>query len=118
MATLTDERAAILCGRDDELRRLADAFTSARDGQPMLALVDGPPGIGKTALVRRFAEDHAARTLWASGDVYERAVPFAVADQLLRRAQLDSPRPPRCPSTRSTTPGSASPSSTSSASCS
>src|SRR4051794_33661831 len=87
MATMTEQHAAVLHGRDDELRRLTGAFATARAGHPALAIVDGQPGIGKTALVRRSLAEQQAHVLWASGDVFERGVPFAVADQLLRLAQ-------------------------------
>jgi DNA-binding CsgD family transcriptional regulator len=85
---MNEQIDAPLSGRDDELRRLVTALERARAGHPTLALIDGPGGIGKTALVRRLvAEQGGIRTLWASGDPSERAVPFAVADQLLRRAE-------------------------------
>jgi DNA-binding CsgD family transcriptional regulator len=95
MATMTDQQAATVYGRDDELRRLADGLAAARAGRPAVALVDGPPGIGKTALVRHFLGEHDdVRVLWASGDVSERSVPYAVADQVVRQGRAGPPATP------------------------
>src|ERR1700712_2134135 len=38
-------------GRTDALGAIADAIESARGGTPMIVSVEGPPGIGKSALV-------------------------------------------------------------------
>src|SRR4051794_1132168 len=88
MATRNDDSPAALYGRDDQLRQLSCALESVRAGHPALVVVDGPAGIGKTALVERFAQDAlGVQVVWASGDATERGVPFAVADQLVRRAR-------------------------------
>ena len=53
------ERFAIpqrLYGRDDELRALLACYDAARLGPARLALVAGPAGVGKTALVRALQE--------------------------------------------------------------
>ena len=44
-----------LAGRDHELRVLASALTSAEDGGGRLVVVEGEPGIGKTALLEAAA---------------------------------------------------------------
>ncbi|MFD6289136.1 AAA family ATPase [Streptomyces sp. NPDC060205] len=46
-------------GRSHSLALLAAARERARAGQPQRVLVEGPAGIGKTALVRRFLSDDA-----------------------------------------------------------
>jgi predicted ATPase len=46
-----------LLERDEALRRLADAVASASRGAGRVALVAGEAGVGKTTLVRRFAEE-------------------------------------------------------------
>jgi predicted ATPase len=59
--------SAELLERTDQLAALAAALAAVRgSGQGRLALVAGEAGIGKTALVRRFADDHAraARIVW------------------------------------------------------
>jgi predicted ATPase len=74
-------------GREEPLLGLANALAAARSGHPNVVLVEGPVGSGKTALVRRFADEHDdLALLWASGDASEQSVPLALVDQLLRRA--------------------------------
>jgi ATP/maltotriose-dependent transcriptional regulator MalT len=59
----------------------------ARAGQPRLVLIEGPAGIGKTTLVRRFlAEADERCVLRASGDEAEAGLPFGVLAQLLAAA--------------------------------
>jgi len=45
----------VVCGRDDELRALRDAFTRAVAGHGGVAFITGEPGIGKSRLVRELA---------------------------------------------------------------
>src|SRR3954468_24649820 len=66
-------------GRQSEL----GALEAALSGAPSVVLVQGPAGVGKTALAQRFAAGH--RMLRAAGEPGERDVAFGVADQLLRR---------------------------------
>ena len=77
----------VLVGRDRERRSLRDELDRARSGEPRVVLVEGEPGMGKTALLRRFVSDlEPGQVLVASGDPSEREVPFAVVDQLMRGA--------------------------------
>ncbi|RAJ61594.1 LuxR family transcriptional regulator [Streptomyces sp. PsTaAH-130] len=48
------ERVGMFTGRLSESRALRAAADSARAGTAAVVLVQGPPGVGKTALVRRF----------------------------------------------------------------
>jgi DNA-binding CsgD family transcriptional regulator/tetratricopeptide (TPR) repeat protein len=74
-------------GRREELDALDAALAAARDGAPRVVLVEGPAGIGKTALLERFlAAAGDVAVLRASGDASEAELAFGVADQLLRRA--------------------------------
>ncbi len=60
-----------LLERAAHLETLAESYaTVAATAQGRLALVHGEAGIGKTALVRRFCDDHAAspRLLWGACD--------------------------------------------------
>ncbi|WP_437564865.1 serine/threonine-protein kinase [Sorangium sp. So ce542] len=50
-------REAPLIGREDELSTLRSAFDRLDGGSPVLVRIEGPSGIGKTALVRRFAHE-------------------------------------------------------------
>lgn len=52
---------AHLYGRQDELRQLVAALDTASTGPPRLVVVEGPSGIGKTALVRELQQPLAAR---------------------------------------------------------
>src|SRR3954451_5509855 len=88
------ERAArqTVCGRDEELRELSCALAAARARGPRVVLVIGPAGVGKSALIRHFAAAQAdVSVLWTAADSSERSIPFALADQLLRRAQSGGP---------------------------
>ena len=70
-------------GRAEALGALEGALSAAT----RVVLVEGPPGVGKTALIARFLEAHAELpVLRASGERGERDVALGVADQLLRRA--------------------------------
>lgn len=70
-------------GRSDELAVLQHALAAVRRGQPQVVLVEGDPGIGKTALLRRFLRKATGvRVLWASGDESEVALEFGVVGQL------------------------------------
>ena len=51
-----------------------------------LALVEGPPGVGKSALLERAARDQAGAVLWARGHELERAFGWGVARSLLEAA--------------------------------
>ena len=42
----------VVCGRDDELRALRDAFAQALAGRGGVVFITGEPGIGKSRLVR------------------------------------------------------------------
>lgn len=70
-------------GRVNELTTLAEALREADGGRPGIVLVEGEPGIGKTALQRRFLEQHAeVAHLWVSGDEAEVSLALGLVDQL------------------------------------
>ena len=58
----------VLLEREDALSSLDQAFDAALAGAGRIVLVAGEAGIGKTSLVRRFADAHAerARVLWGA----------------------------------------------------
>src|SRR5262245_49108840 len=77
----------LFVGRESLLAALAHEWDAACLRAPRLVVVSGPAGIGKTALVDRFAHGIAdAAIVRVSGDAGEAAVPFGVAEQLLRHA--------------------------------
>lgn len=75
-----------LIGRDPEWRELAQVFEElCRDERPQVVSVRGDSGIGKTALVRKFAESLASsgRALVFSGRCHERErVPYKAIDDI------------------------------------
>jgi eukaryotic-like serine/threonine-protein kinase len=82
-------------GRDAELSTLRQGLRRASRGEPVLTLVSGASGIGKTTLIQRFLKEVAQtpRTLVLSGRCYEReAVPFkgldSIVDELSRWLSL------------------------------
>ena len=61
--------ASALLERDSHLEALDGWLAECAEGQGRLVLVSGEAGIGKTALVRRFAEGHAdSALLWGACD--------------------------------------------------
>ena len=60
-----------LIGRTDEMERLDRALARAVDGQPSAVLVGGEAGIGKTSLVRAFAEEIADRATVLTGGCFD-----------------------------------------------
>ncbi len=73
-----------LVGRAGELALLRESWMAARDGRPWVVVVEGEPGIGKTALLRQFVrEAGAVSVVWVSGEVSESGLEFGVAKQLL-----------------------------------
>lgn len=76
-------------GRDEQLGLLGSALAEAASGRPGVAVVQGPAGIGKTALVRRFFESHPeTRVAWATGYESETLLAFGVVEQVRRAAGL------------------------------
>jgi DNA-binding CsgD family transcriptional regulator len=72
-------------GREDALAVIEGACADAAAGSPRLVIVEGPPGIGKSTLVR-----HALHTTRTALDVRvsrafesEQLIPFALLDQII-----------------------------------
>ncbi len=77
-------------GRVAELGMLAEAFALAAAGSTQIWRVEGPAGIGKTALVRAFLAAAAPPVVvTASGDEAEATLPWGVLSQLARSAPAD-----------------------------
>jgi DNA-binding CsgD family transcriptional regulator len=72
-------------GRETELEHLCGIFDRARQRQPGLVVVEGPAGIGKTALVRQFIRVAGELcVLSASGDEAEVTLCMGLIDQIIR----------------------------------
>ncbi len=80
-------------GRAAELALLRGALADATARRPRTVLVEGPAGVGKTALIERFlAEpgiDRAPAVLRAGGDEAETLLAYGIVEQLARSAGLD-----------------------------
>jgi ATP/maltotriose-dependent transcriptional regulator MalT len=85
MAEPADQPSEIFVGREKELGVLRSAMEQVRAGRPQVVLIEGPAGIGKTALLDRFlALETDAQALRASGEPWAALVPFGLVDQLIR----------------------------------
>ncbi|XXX82700.1 AAA family ATPase [Sorangium sp. So ce134] len=75
-----------LVGREAELGALKAALDQARSGAATLSLVAGPPGIGKSALVRELCATHAREAYFAPGkfDAMARSTPLSAFSQVIR----------------------------------
>jgi DNA-binding NarL/FixJ family response regulator len=77
MATATLARTVV--GRDGELAMLARLMRQAAGGRGASVLIEGEPGIGKTALVRAAladADDLGCDVFWGAGDELGQALPL------------------------------------------
>lgn len=73
-----------LIGRSAELARLGALLDRARTGTPVVVVVEGPAGIGKSALLHRFLRDLPAPDVtWVAGLAWERGRPGELARRLL-----------------------------------
>jgi DNA-binding CsgD family transcriptional regulator/tetratricopeptide (TPR) repeat protein len=83
-----------LIERDSDLAAVHDLLAGVKAGQGATALVEGPPGIGKTALLAAAAE-HAKslgiRVITAVGGELEQDMPFAIVRQLFEPALRNLP---------------------------
>ncbi|MFC8520527.1 AAA family ATPase [Streptomyces sp. NPDC057257] len=72
-------------GRGDELAQLDARLRRALAGEPQLVVVDGPAGIGKTSLVRRFLYESGRShcVLRGSGEELETGLSYGAVVQLL-----------------------------------
>jgi DNA-binding NarL/FixJ family response regulator len=74
-----------LLERDHEVETIDRVVAAARTGEPAVALIEGPPGIGKSRLLAH-AHDTAAsagfRVLTARGSDLERELPYGIVRQL------------------------------------
>lgn len=79
------EQRRHLIGRVGEIAALTCAIGAAHAGHPGLILVEGPAGIGKTALVEDAVAAHGAAgsVRRVAGVSWESGLPLGIADQLL-----------------------------------
>ncbi len=79
-------------GRSSELGLLRANLAWARAGEPRVVVVEGPAGMGKSALLRAFLAQvgPGVRSVLASGDEAEAHLPFGLLDQLWRAVDPDT----------------------------
>ncbi|MET0761655.1 MAG: BTAD domain-containing putative transcriptional regulator, partial [Thermoleophilaceae bacterium] len=86
----------LLAGRGEELARLSERLAEARAGHGGVAVVHGPPGIGKTRLaaeLARAALSEGMAVLYLGADAPPAAVDDAVAGARPTLAVIDEPGP-------------------------
>ena len=79
-------QARCFVGREGQLSALDEALAATEENKPVVSLVEGPSGIGKTTLVRHFVADMAERdrAVVLTGRCYEReSVPFKAFDNII-----------------------------------
>ena len=75
----TASLAGALVGRDSETATLVRFMTEVANGRGSSVLIEGEPGIGKSALVRSAlakAEDAGCQVFWGAGDELGQALPL------------------------------------------
>jgi len=92
----TSTLAGALIGRDSEIAMLAGLMREAAGGRGSAVLIEGEPGIGKSALVRAaLAEtaDAGCQVFWGAGDELGQALPLLpLLDGLRIREPSANPR--------------------------
>jgi DNA-binding CsgD family transcriptional regulator len=94
MASETRARSSELLEREREIVALDEALEAARTGEGRFVLVEGPAGIGKSALLavaRARAHESGCRVLSASGGELETEFPYGVVRQLFAPALVEAP---------------------------
>ena len=82
----------VLLERDHELQSLDRVVQAARAGEAVLALIEGPAGIGKSKLLSQAGEMASAAgfdVLRARGSDLERELPYGIVRQLFEPLLLD-----------------------------
>ena len=85
----------VLLERDHELQSLDRVVQAARAGEAVLALIEGPAGIGKSKLLSQAGEMASAAgfdVLQARGSDLERELPYGIVRQLFEPLLLDPDR--------------------------
>ncbi|MDP8927009.1 MAG: AAA family ATPase, partial [Actinomycetota bacterium] len=83
-----------MVGRDEELSELRSLLAEARDGQPVVALVCGEAGIGKSRLLAEFAQmtrDEALVLVGRCVDLGGISLPFAPVTEVFRGLTREFP---------------------------
>ncbi len=80
---------AVLVGRETELAQLRELVQAAGEGRSSVLVLEGDPGVGKSALLRSLVESSTGfQVLWAQGLESEVELPYGGLGQLLRPLQV------------------------------
>ena len=79
----------VIVGREPELARLDEALARARAGTPVVVLVTGEAGMGKSQLVSAVGERTDALVVPVACDPAEADLDYGVVEHVLRAAPLD-----------------------------
>ncbi|MGH3437726.1 MAG: BTAD domain-containing putative transcriptional regulator [Sciscionella sp.] len=82
----------IFVGREVALRQLVEGLAAAAAGRGRVVAVSGEPGIGKTSLLRRFAELAGVPVLWGACPEHVAAPPLWLWEQVLRAVATCCPQ--------------------------
>ncbi len=76
---------AVLVGREAELAQLHELVQAAEKGRSAVLVLEGDPGVGKSALLRSLLDSSPGfQVLWAQGLESEVELPYGALGQLLR----------------------------------
>ena len=83
----------IFVGREAELAFLRGRLAETSAGTSQVVLIEGAPGVGKTALVGTFLAriGHRHHALRVSGDELEAGLGYAMVEQLVSETRLPPP---------------------------
>ncbi|MGH3591267.1 MAG: BTAD domain-containing putative transcriptional regulator, partial [Pseudonocardiaceae bacterium] len=84
----------VFVGREPALQRLADALATAARGRGQVVLVVGEPGIGKTRLLRQFAEQAPVPVAWGACPEHIAAPPLWPWEKVLHAVRAHCPDRP------------------------
>src|SRR3954447_17162697 len=84
----------VFVGREAALRQLTEALDVVAGGRGRVVIVSGEPGIGKTSLLRRFADLAGVPVLWGTCPEHVSAPPLWLWEQVLRAAGTAFPEHP------------------------
>jgi DNA-binding SARP family transcriptional activator len=88
------EEGEVFVGREAALERLVEASAGAAGVRGRVVLVAGEPGIGKTSLLRRFAELAGAPVVWGTCPEHLAAPPLWPWEKVLRAVRTRCPERP------------------------
>lgn len=89
-----DPDEELFVGRASALQQLTEALAAAEAGRGRVVTVSGEPGVGKTSLLRRFAELAGVPVLWGTCPEHAAAPSLWLWEQVLRAASTSFPQRP------------------------